>query len=314
VAAIALVIALGTGAYASLGSTAVWRRLSNDASFERLRLHDLRVNLAQGATVAEGDLRVVVDPQVLAIAAQPAVAEARPGLRLVATAGSARDEVDLIVDLLDFDRALWTPTLTDGDAEAVEDGGIVLAEKAAADLGVGPGDTINLQHPRREGRSYQIVTSSIRVAAIHPSPFRYSAYLDLGRAGLFAMDGLTNVVEVARAPGVAEDDVKRALFQLTAVASAQSVTATSRLFEDALEQFIGILRVVELIVLVLALLIAFNTASISVDERRREHATMMAFGLRSRTVLGLTTAESMLTGLLGRLLGVGAGYFVPCGP
>ena len=58
----------------------------------------------------------------------------------------------------------------------------------------------------------------------------------------------------------------------------------------------------------LALLIAFNTTTIGVDERAREHATMLAFGLPPRTVLGLTVTESVLVGVLGTVTGVAAGY------
>src|SRR5688572_11323348 len=54
--AIALVIALGTGTYAGLLSTGAWRTQSNDASFARLHIHDLRVSLGEGTTVAEGTL------------------------------------------------------------------------------------------------------------------------------------------------------------------------------------------------------------------------------------------------------------------
>jgi putative ABC transport system permease protein len=55
-----------------------------------------------------------------------------------------------------------------------------------------------------------------------------------------------------------------------------------------LDQFTGILNVAAGVALLLVLLIAFNTASIGTDERSREHATMMAFGLPARTVLGMT--------------------------
>jgi hypothetical protein len=43
VVAIALVISIGTGIYAALGSTATWRRESNDASFGLLHMYDLRI-------------------------------------------------------------------------------------------------------------------------------------------------------------------------------------------------------------------------------------------------------------------------------
>ncbi len=40
----------------------------------------------------------------------------------------------------------------------------------------------------------------------------------------------------------------------------------------------------------------------------REHATMMAFGLPPRTVLGMTATETVLVGVLGTVTGVAAGY------
>src|SRR5262249_25731661 len=70
----------------------------------------------------------------------------------------------------------------------------------------------------------------------------------------------------------------------------------------------SILNVAAAVALLLVFLIAFNTASIGTDERAREHATMIAFGLPVRTVLGLITAESVLVGLLGTVIGLGAGY------
>ena len=56
VAAIALVIALGTGTFAGLGSTARWRELSADASFALLGFRDLEVELSEGSFVPEGRL------------------------------------------------------------------------------------------------------------------------------------------------------------------------------------------------------------------------------------------------------------------
>lgn len=245
-------------------------------------------------------------PEVAAIGASPVVATAEPGLRLFGMVGPHAD-IDLIIDLIDFRTARWTPTLTEGSRGAVLDGGIVLSKKAASDLDVAVGGSVQLQHPERVGLSYRMVTSKVRVAAIHPSPMRFSAYFDLGQARLFGLEGLTNMVQVTPVIGSTDAAVVRALFGLPGVGSVQSVTAASTLFKDALDEYFGVLRVAELIVLALALLIAFNAASISVDERSREHATMQAFGLLPRTVLGLVTVEIVLVGVLGTCIGIVAG-------
>ena len=63
-------------------------------------------------------------------------------------------------------------------------------------------------------------------------------------------------------------------------------------------------------VIALALVIAYNTASINMDERRREHATMFAYGLPVRSVLGMAVVESALLGVIATLLGLVGGYLL----
>ena len=72
VAAIAFVIAIGTGVYSALGSTATWRRESNADSFAMTGMFDLRVKAAEGATAPAGALLAVLqhlpDPSVVSVA------------------------------------------------------------------------------------------------------------------------------------------------------------------------------------------------------------------------------------------------------
>ncbi len=56
VTALALVIALGTGAFAGLGGTTAWRIASQDASYASLGMHDLKVRLPEGGFVPQGAL------------------------------------------------------------------------------------------------------------------------------------------------------------------------------------------------------------------------------------------------------------------
>ena len=57
VLSIAVLLALGIGMFAAMSSMSVWRVDSADASFGALRMHDLRVSLAEGSTAPEGSLR-----------------------------------------------------------------------------------------------------------------------------------------------------------------------------------------------------------------------------------------------------------------
>lgn len=79
VLAIALIIAIGTGVYAGLGSTAEWRRQSNDESFALLHMYDLRVTAAEGVDAPEGEMAGVLatlpDPGVVATAEERFIAD-----------------------------------------------------------------------------------------------------------------------------------------------------------------------------------------------------------------------------------------------
>lgn len=261
-----------------------------------------------GRTVVTLDtFRAVDDPTVAAIGALPEVATAQPGLRVTGSASNSGKKLDLVIDIFDFQTALWTPSDGREDGSRVPDG-LVLARKAAEDLGVEPGDSVLVEHPRRTGATgFTTTTTRMRVAGVHPHPMRPLAYLDSHQASGFGLDGVTNLVQVAPAEGVGEEQLRRALLANRSVGSAQPVTATSRALRDLLAEFTDVLGLLEVFVLVLALLIAFNASSVSADERAREHATMFAFGLRTRTVLRNSMVESMIIGLLGTGLGITAG-------
>ncbi len=92
--------------------------------------------------------------------------------------------------------------------------------------------------------------------------------------------------------------MQRELFDTDAVASVQSVTAVTEAVRNAFEQMLGIIQVMVVAVLLLALLIAFNTAAINLDARAREHATMFAFGVKVRTALRMAVTESLVIGIV----------------
>jgi putative ABC transport system permease protein len=242
---------------------------------------------------------------VRAVEQLPQAGTVEPGLRLPGEAEAGGERVDLVIEMLSAEAA-WEPTLVDGSRT----GGLVLAEKAAEDLGIGIGDTVTVEHPQATPTGLQTVSSDLPVVGLHPNPMRMFAYLDPAFAKVFGLVGTTNTLSVTPAEGVRAEDVRRALMGVPHVASAQTPQAATEGMRATLDEFVGILNVAALITLLLALLIAFNTTSIAVDERSREHATMLAFGLPVRTVLGLTALETVLVGVLGTLVGIAGGYGV----
>ena len=257
----------------------------------------------------------VAGAELSGVRAKKQVGTVEPGLRLggiiTSNARGEKKSVKVLIDTIDFrGHPLWAPTVVAGSAPAGVRG-LVLSEKAGRDLGVGIGDTVMLQHPVRQGEyAYRFATTPITVTGLHPSPFRFLAFVDASQAGLFGLEGRTNTVQVAPAPGFGDGDVQRALFGLPGVASVQPASAMGKVVRDTVDEYQGILRVIQGFVFILALLVAFNATSINADERAREHATMFAFGLHVRTVLRMSIIESLVVGLLGTLLGCALGATV----
>ena len=245
------------------------------------------------------------DGDVIAAIRDSAVAkDVEPQLRLGATVENGGTPIDLQVQVLRLDSEVWAPNIT-GGAAGRERMGIYLSELAARDLGVGPGDTVTVRHPRVEaGGTFALVESELEVLGLHPHPFRFVAYMDEAHAGLFNLQGTANLVAVVPRESVTRDDAKRALFPLPGVVSTQGVGEVSEIIDDLLSEFVVLLRVIEGALLLLALLIAFNSASINMDERAREHATMFAFGVPVRTVLRMAMTENLILGVLATAGGV----------
>jgi putative ABC transport system permease protein len=239
------------------------------------------------------------------LAANPAVAGAEPRIEVPAQVRVGGESFDVGLRLIDYRSRLWRPTVTQGELGT---SGILLAEKAADDLGVGAGDTVLLRHPRRTGAgAFENAETRVRVAGVHPDPFRTAAYMDSSQSRLLGLQGLANRIAVLPARGRSQADVQRALFGDPSVVSVEGVTAATQLMDERIDDFLGVIRVIEVFVLMLALLIAFNSSSINADERAREHATMFAFGVPVPTATRLAVIEGLLMGVAATVLGLAAG-------
>jgi putative ABC transport system permease protein len=234
-----------------------------------------------------------------------------PVLRLPATASAMdgkHDPLDIELDVLDLRDNAWRASLAEGRLPSGPDE-VILSARAAQDLGLRPGDRFVLSHPVRVSEtSVSIVQTEVTLAGTDPSPLRSTSYMDASGASLFGMGGLANRATVVPAPGADAGAVRRALFGLPGVVSAQPIDAAVTSMRELVAQFTDILGVVAVVALALALLVAYNSATISQDERTREVATMLAFGLPIRRVLGSAMVESGLIGLLGTVVGLAGGF------
>ena len=258
-----------------------------------------------------GDLRNAEPGLIIAALADANEAPAVPGGQIVDLQRSGEvaglldsDSVSLSVQLIDFGSNVWRPTASEGRLTG-EEPGLVLAKKAASDLGVRVGDEVSLIHPlRTDLGTFTIGTTSLPVIAIHPHPLRVNAYMDLRHSDFAGLQGFANVVTGAPANGAGLSAVKRAMFGVPGVATVRGVSESSNALQDAFEEISALFWIIELFVLGLALLIAFNTANLNADERTRDHATMFAFGVPVGRVVTILAVEGFLLGIVATLMGI----------
>ena len=240
----------------------------------------------------------------------PGAADAETSLRVGGTLFKNDTSFDVFLNFIPFDSQLWQPTLTDGSL-SIERQGVLISEKAADDLDVEVGDTLTLRHPFVVGQGlFSLKSSDLEVVGIHAHPFRLNVYMSKEYAGITGIQGMTNIIHTRPGNGVSPNTMKEDLFKLPGVGSVQKATAATDVFRDQFDQFTAILYFIQIAVMALALLIAYNTASINMDERQREHATMFAYGLPARTVLGMAVVESTILGVISTILGLVGGYLL----
>jgi putative ABC transport system permease protein len=218
------------------------------------------------------------------------------------------EEIDTAITLLDMDSDIWVPKLKEGSHSTAPQT-IIIAEKMAEDLNVKIGDSITVEHPRREGTlAFNMTDSTFEVVGIHTNPFRPLSYASLANRETMGIEGLVNELYVVPRDDLNIKDVREELFTQNSVGGVQGIDSIAAAFDEALELFEQFLSVTRFVVVFLAFLIAFNSTSINVDERVREIATMFAFGLPIRTVIRMQVVENFVIGILGTLLGIALGY------
>ena len=249
-------------------------------------------------------------PIVQWVVDSPSAGSAEAVLRLGGAISHDDESFNVLIEFIDYESVLWRPTIVDGALDESEPG-VVISKKAADDLGVSPGDTIELSHPTVSGDGvFSLRESSLEVVGLHGSPMRVGVYVDCLHCATLGVAGMTNIVQALPADGVSVDALKSELFGLPGVASVQKATASSDVFQDQFEQYTSLLGFILAFVVLLALLIAYNTASINMDERRREHATMLAYGLPARAILGMAMTESAALGVIASVIGLAGGYMM----
>lgn len=202
-----------------------------------------------------------------------------------------------------------TATLLDG---AWPGPGQVALERGAVEAsGLATGDTTQIV----VGDAPQEVTVSGTFALDASTAGSVLVGLDAGTAEqVFAPEGTVSQISVYAEDGVSEKELAAAVADaLPDDAGVQAVTGSAVREEAraAVQEILGFLQTFLLIFAAIALVVgAFiigNAFAMAVRERQRENALLRAIGASPVQVFGVVLAQALAVGLVGSVLGAGAG-------
>ena len=310
---IAVLLALGIGMFAAMSSMSVWRVDSADSSFGALRMHDLRVSLAEGSTAPEGSLR-----QALAGSdASREVSAAAERLVLPTQVDASRAGRTIIVP----GRIVGTPpgaAVDTLDVRKGRSGGIALEHNFARHYDLPASGAVTLAGGRRVRYAGQVLAPEYFIVTAPGADFGAESAFAVVFAPLRTAQALTgqtgriNQLVLRLRPDADADAVqarlRRALHQALP-STGFTFTARDRepahrlLYKDA-EGDQQMMNIFAVLLLGAATFAAFNLISRTVEAERREIGIGMALGVEPRALARRPFLLGTQISLGGLILGV----------
>jgi putative ABC transport system permease protein len=184
--------------------------------------------------------------------------------------------------------------------------GVVLTDRLGEALGVGPGDTVQVELLDRGGAEREVV-----VAALIDEMLGINGYMTLEELHRLAgrgprVSGAWLAIERGSEALVFDE-----LRAIPAVSSTVSKSAMLRSFEDQMgESFLITTGVLLVLAGVLAIGVIYNGARIALSERGRELASLRVLGFTRHEVAAMLLGEQAVVTVVGLPLGVVIGYGV----
>jgi putative ABC transport system permease protein len=203
--------------------------------------------------------------------------------------------------------------LGEGTLRALGDGGILVAERVAAERGLSIGDTLAMTFSRTGTQRVPLV-GLLRDRDARALQTDYIISLDT-YAEHYAED-LDASVFVRLRDGVAADAGQRALSaaladQPTVQVRDQAAAVAGR--THTIDQVLGMVTALLLLTIVIALLGITNTLALSVFERTREIGLLRAVGMTDGQIRTMVRAEAILIAAVATVVGVTLGVALGAG-
>lgn len=184
---------------------------------------------------------------------------------------------------------------------------VLVAKFTAREQNISPGDTLRIKGEKAEREA---VVAAIIESMVLKRP--YSIPADAA-SELGAPTVVKNTILISATPGA---DLEQVQADITAVTDRyENLLAMSKdEYKGQIAQMVNIMLGIVYALLALSMIIAvfgiINTQSLSIGERIREIGLLRAIGLSRTKIASMVVMESILTALLGTLLGFAAGTAV----
>jgi putative ABC transport system permease protein len=249
-----------------------------------------------------------IDPEAAEAAARVPGVEVATGI--AQDKGRAFGE-DVAVDGVDQSRitSVFGSEWKDGSDESFAElgaGGAIVTDEFADEHGLGRGDRFQVTAPKGD-------RLDLRVAGVsEPDKFNPLALGDVTIARAAYDRAFT--VERERYAFVAADGASRRALQRAVGPFADAKLQSKAEFQTDqsawVDQILGIFYVLLGLAVIVSLFGIVNTLALSVFERTRELGMLRAIGMTRRQVRRMVRHESVLTALIGAVLGIAVGLFL----
>ncbi len=281
----AVVLVLSTGALIDS------MKMTFSSLFDHARHYDERIDFAAPVETHETLSRA---------RAVAGVRRAEAALVLPVTLTTSSGRADVLLQALDDDARLLRSVDANGDATPPGPRGITLTRAAAKKLHLAIGDDVHLAPIVGDAAAIDLRLTGFADAAMGNTASARTA--DVAHA--WHLDDLTTTVLVQSDPGSAHRTWGDLVAAFPNALRIEDATRTRAQFDELMG--LGWVMLLAMLAFgsVLAAAILFNTATLTILERRRELATLRALGLTMREITTALTIEHALVAAAGLAIGL----------
>lgn len=189
---------------------------------------------------------------------------------------------------------------------SLQDDGVIISEKLAADLNVKAGDRIYIENESKVRK--QVTISS--VTEMYISHYVYSS--DEYYEQIFGEKIMTNeaLVILNNPDATLENEVGSEFLEKDGIESITFFTSSIAKFDDTIQSLDLVTYVLIVSAALLAFVVLYNLTNVNISERLREIATIKVLGFYDSEVAAYVYRENIVMTIFGSILGMGLGVIL----